>query len=536
MPACRSDSSGVRFPKAFDLAWQLAVCRPRSLSHETATAMGSDTGLNSGRGKCSRSGLCCSQPIGKPPTVPAIDPASRVSPIVFHYGCRSDEQAAGLPPRVPIERAGTADMEGARDRTLPELSNRPRIGRSGPRRKTGCLTCRKRKVRCDEGKPTCNRCRRLQVLCIYQKSQGSAASSAADADHGTDLALASSSSPKALALLRQFERDPSVGAGNGRPGNSVTGALDEDHLHAPSPAAADQHCPSRTGPEAAEKRQERFKGNASWPPHGPAVELQAAEPSVLFAEFTDDLDDFFLQEVPPPPNVLENRDQVLSAPPESPPPGNFGLATPAYGVRLQQYFMSLVSPPRLILSVECDWRDVRDSVLTMAETSPPLRNAIYAFSDAHLCVREGREPVYAANYYDQASTELGKMLNGDVGGKELKACFAAIFFLIYVEVCSPSPWRSVAALHAGRPSPTLSFVLAPRTASILLPTSPLSSPLDPRRHSQAYTTSILVARCEPEDRHLAGSSRFKGNDCRSRGRAARRWRLGRHGRFPRLRG
>ncbi|KAE8377340.1 hypothetical protein BDV26DRAFT_281959 [Aspergillus bertholletiae] len=41
-------------------------------------------------------------------------------------------------------------------------------GRSGPRRRTGCLTCRARKVRCDEAKPTCANCIRLRLQCIYK--------------------------------------------------------------------------------------------------------------------------------------------------------------------------------------------------------------------------------------------------------------------------------------------------------------------------------------------------------------------------------
>lgn len=32
---------------------------------------------------------------------------------------------------------------------------------------TGCLTCRKSKVKCDEEKPTCERCRRLQFECTW---------------------------------------------------------------------------------------------------------------------------------------------------------------------------------------------------------------------------------------------------------------------------------------------------------------------------------------------------------------------------------
>ncbi|RAK71257.1 Zn(II)2Cys6 transcription factor [Aspergillus fijiensis CBS 313.89] len=42
------------------------------------------------------------------------------------------------------------------------------MGRSGPRRRTGCLTCRSRKVRCDEVKPACANCTRLRLPCTYK--------------------------------------------------------------------------------------------------------------------------------------------------------------------------------------------------------------------------------------------------------------------------------------------------------------------------------------------------------------------------------
>lgn len=36
-----------------------------------------------------------------------------------------------------------------------------------PRTRTGCLTCRKRKVKCDELKPVCGKCARLQRQCVW---------------------------------------------------------------------------------------------------------------------------------------------------------------------------------------------------------------------------------------------------------------------------------------------------------------------------------------------------------------------------------
>ncbi|EHK50277.1 uncharacterized protein TrAtP1_007345 [Trichoderma atroviride] len=42
------------------------------------------------------------------------------------------------------------------------------LGRSGPRSKNGCSTCRLRRVRCDERRPTCGHCDRLKLECEYQ--------------------------------------------------------------------------------------------------------------------------------------------------------------------------------------------------------------------------------------------------------------------------------------------------------------------------------------------------------------------------------
>ncbi|KAI1261164.1 hypothetical protein F5Y18DRAFT_210968 [Xylariaceae sp. FL1019] len=42
---------------------------------------------------------------------------------------------------------------------------------SGPRSKTGCLTCRKRHIRCDERHPSCSRCERQGMRCIWPKQK-----------------------------------------------------------------------------------------------------------------------------------------------------------------------------------------------------------------------------------------------------------------------------------------------------------------------------------------------------------------------------
>ena len=49
------------------------------------------------------------------------------------------------------------------------------MGRARLRVKTGCLTCRRRRKGCDEEKPVCTACKRLQLLCIWPPTQTQAA-------------------------------------------------------------------------------------------------------------------------------------------------------------------------------------------------------------------------------------------------------------------------------------------------------------------------------------------------------------------------
>lgn len=53
---------------------------------------------------------------------------------------------------------GAADTPGATERAAPE--NKPK------RVRTGCLTCRERHLKCDEGKPICQNCKKSNRPCV----------------------------------------------------------------------------------------------------------------------------------------------------------------------------------------------------------------------------------------------------------------------------------------------------------------------------------------------------------------------------------
>ncbi|CAG8949662.1 hypothetical protein HYFRA_00003980 [Hymenoscyphus fraxineus] len=66
--------------------------------------------------------------------------------------------APGLGIKTPVPRTRTGELTTDMNR-MRRVTNR----------RQGCLTCRKRKVKCDELKPSCGRCVRLQRECVWSE-------------------------------------------------------------------------------------------------------------------------------------------------------------------------------------------------------------------------------------------------------------------------------------------------------------------------------------------------------------------------------
>lgn len=82
-------------------------------------------------------------------------PALGMAPLVYgmqmaaHYG--------------PVVLGPAAQADGAGEQNYALMNKRRIIKR---RTRTGCLTCRKRRIKCDERKPHCFNCERLKKLCL----------------------------------------------------------------------------------------------------------------------------------------------------------------------------------------------------------------------------------------------------------------------------------------------------------------------------------------------------------------------------------
>ncbi|EFQ35519.1 hypothetical protein CGRA01v4_00009 [Colletotrichum graminicola] len=67
-----------------------------------------------------------------------------------------------------LAEAGADGTLGDDERShIAAVAPRTGEGRSGPRSRNGCWTCRTKKVKCDEQRPNCHRCSRLRLLCDY---------------------------------------------------------------------------------------------------------------------------------------------------------------------------------------------------------------------------------------------------------------------------------------------------------------------------------------------------------------------------------
>ncbi|KAH8831080.1 hypothetical protein DL96DRAFT_807635 [Flagelloscypha sp. PMI_526] len=70
-----------------------------------------------------------------------------------------------------------------------------RIRKKHRKTRTGCKTCRQRRVRCDEDKPTCFNCRRREVVCLWDEN----VSMSSPSQHSPDSNLGASSSTSNLS-------------------------------------------------------------------------------------------------------------------------------------------------------------------------------------------------------------------------------------------------------------------------------------------------------------------------------------------------
>jgi len=293
-----------------------------------------------------------------------------------------------------IGMQGSTHSDGSVQRPLAER-RRPSVprsgpGRSGPRSRTGCATCKQRRVRCDEAHPVCGHCARLQLNCYYRPWTSSGSGKERVAAEGTSV-----STDRSLLSTRN---DPLQGT-------------NLDFLPFPTPRTPGPHRSGHVTPNASQWTQSRrFDFNqllgdldTSWagefsclfpevesPPGTrlgiPSAQTEigqdAVEPSTTISTVhipssTANMDGLTSPQIEP-------VDSGIILPMSSMhPPGTTGYQDSAHrGDIAIEFFQQIVQPPAAILIGGFDrWRRLQHYLCDLSDDSRAVHSAL-------LCVVE----------------------------------------------------------------------------------------------------------------------------------------------------
>lgn len=278
-------------------------------------------------------------------------------------------------------------------------------GRSGPKTRTGCITCRKRKVRCDEAKPVCANCTRLRLCCSFLG----------------ELAPKSLMSPGARSTRRST--------------NYITSSPEQEASIKPGSTPIAQSLNSTNFLESTHSEVEWEGEPASG--IGNALPSQhtltsSIDPSSLNIdlELTNELLFGELSPLGLNPFAQDGFHKV----------GGVSQASEDMERLLLEHFTKAANPISVLPLTHTEWASARRNLLMMANDSACLSAAIYAVSALHMYTVEGKGVLdQAFDYYHASSTGLGAILDhrseAEISnGRALKQAFATLFLLSHLEV------------------------------------------------------------------------------------------------------
>ncbi|KAL4795928.1 hypothetical protein BDV19DRAFT_361741 [Aspergillus venezuelensis] len=321
-------------------------------------------------------------------------------------------------------------------------------GRSGPRRRTGCLTCRARKVRCDEAKPNCANCTRLRLQCQYKSVIIPGIRT-----RGRKPARARSGSSATVEMEMKMHMDGAIGASPGS-NSTLNSNLNLEGIH------TDQH---------------HFPAQTQSVTLPPANEAQPPPPDFpipfdmlgFIGEIASDFQQKHLDlmngatvasatAVPLPEleNGLVNERQIPWAPvqeesiemgilpgPSETPRQAATDSSELYEEELLKYFREAEPPPTIFAPVDLEWPYVRDIMLTESSHCRALLLSIYCYADLHRSWINGSSWNMGLAYHAQASSEILALLLEDISEGLLKRVFMSVFLLMLAELITRETWR-----------------------------------------------------------------------------------------------
>ncbi|KAL1845802.1 hypothetical protein VTK73DRAFT_429 [Phialemonium thermophilum] len=353
-----------------------------------------------------------------------------------------------------METTQTNTEKAASDNPAAVAPVRPRRVRRYPRSKLGCLTCKQRKVKCDESQPICSHCVRLNIPCRWRPvppRQGSLPSSSGEKTPTTR--TPASSVPSGPSRTPTFGFGPShpqepsidvfdyasfiwsgqdvwppatldVGSGFSFDTHSLETEYDSQNQHQIQARAASHNASLSSS----------LSNHASVGQNGVLAARQTSFVAQTQAGAAPSFRGDELGHEPSEPSTLSEmspeESQVVAA------------QESGENHNLIHYFIHAVTPP-IISEVEAhkNWISMRKILVKMAGDSRMVRWAVLAFASVMLRHRdrESAPPTHQDHYADAAAeVALQHQEEGAPSWVEHSAqrekLLAALFFLSYVDI------------------------------------------------------------------------------------------------------
>ncbi|KAL1966866.1 hypothetical protein VTN77DRAFT_3831 [Rasamsonia byssochlamydoides] len=306
------------------------------------------------------------------------------------------------------------------------------LGRSGPRRKTGCLTCRRRKVRCDEMKPVCRHCTRLRLKCAYKSALEVSTASTRQRVEKMRVPDAAPYSPDATFFETVLRAEGHSAA------EGIFPAITNGYSELPAETAFDIN--NFIGGITSELQQRQKGLNLNL--HHETLTANDEPAASLLVELaatngaSSNGDDGTRQDMNLTLHCVDFNDHTFGVNDSSSPSAGPDQSMVVYEEQLLQHFLLVGAPPVIYAPFDMEWKFVRPAMLALARESHALMNAVCCYADVHKSRMEGRRWTAAPAYYRLASAEVQSSLMEDVGDRALEKVFATVFLLMLAELAS----------------------------------------------------------------------------------------------------
>ncbi|KZL68746.1 C6 finger domain protein [Colletotrichum tofieldiae] len=280
------------------------------------------------------------------------------------------------------------------------------------------MTHRRRKVKCDEYRPRCSHCERLNLECKWRPQSGTTAYSM--------LAAAGPSGSGRSPAIPSHATDASMSpaASAFQPLQAVDEIFDYARFMWDAGDAWQQVNPGAS-------QQMRVDGQVlrshygGQPPGGRQAPLTSSPPDFSFSDGTviDGLPD-----PSPVPDASGQSEQVMA------------LHVLTEDDRLMDYFSRVVVPPILAeVETQKKWLAIRQAVVEMASASQMVKWSALAFSNLMLSRREGAWVASPEDHYQKAVSEVAACDDEsspatENSGSRRESLLATLFFLSYVDI------------------------------------------------------------------------------------------------------